>query len=293
MTDAVDDPVDDAVDVGSAAGVTAVVTDGAAALPADLAARRGIGVVPMWLTVDGRPEVEGSRPLEELLAVPGVLTSAPAPGEFAAACTAALAHADAVVVCTVARSMSASHEAARIAAADFGERVVVLDTGSAAGGQALVVLAAAEAAADGASVAGVVERAASVARRVRLIATLPSLDHLVRGGRVPGIAGWAGRRLGINPLFEFRDGVVHRRRPALGPEAATDRMVAAVARSAVPGARLRAIALHACAPDVAEDLHDRLVGLGADDGLVGGFGPVMVVHTGPGLAGIAWWWEPA
>ena len=24
---------------------------------------------------------------------------------------------------------------------------------------------------------------------------------------------------------------------------------------------------------------------------VGEFGPVMVVHTGPGLAGLAWWWE--
>ncbi|MBM3693235.1 MAG: hypothetical protein FJW77_08100 [Actinobacteria bacterium] len=69
--------------------------------------------------------------------------------------------------------------------------------------------------------------------------------------------------------------------------------VAAVTRSAVPDARLRALALHACAPDVAEELHDRLTGLGADGVLVGGFGPVMVVHTGPGPAGIAWWWEPA
>jgi hypothetical protein len=24
---------------------------------------------------------------------------------------------------------------------------------------------------------------------------------------------------------------------------------------------------------------------------VGEFGPVMVVHTGAGLAGLAWWWD--
>jgi len=24
---------------------------------------------------------------------------------------------------------------------------------------------------------------------------------------------------------------------------------------------------------------------------VAGFGPVMVVHTGPGLLGLSWWWE--
>ena len=45
----------------------AIVTDSAAALPDDLAARWGITVVPMWLTIDGRPELEGKRPLAELL----------------------------------------------------------------------------------------------------------------------------------------------------------------------------------------------------------------------------------
>jgi hypothetical protein len=28
-------------------------------------------------------------------------------------------------------------------------------------------------------------------------------------------------------------------------------------------------------------------------GFVGPFGTVMVVHTGPGLIGLAWRWEPA
>ena len=37
----------------------AIVTDSAAALPDDLADRWGIRVVPMWLTVDGRP-VDGN-----------------------------------------------------------------------------------------------------------------------------------------------------------------------------------------------------------------------------------------
>lgn len=271
----------------------AVVTDSAAALPADLVARWEITVVPMWLTVDGRPEPEGARPLDELLTLPGVLTSAPTPGEFAAAIAGGLDRADHVVVCTMAESMSATNEAALVGAADYGDRVRVVDTGSAAGGQALVVLAAARAAADGASVEAVADRARTVAARVRLVATLPSLDHLVRGGRVPGIAGWAGRKLGINPLFEFRAGAVRRLRPALSPEAATDRIVAQVIRSAEPGARLHLVALHARAAPVAETLLERLGGLAPVEAFVGGFGPVMVVHTGPGLAGVAWWWEPA
>ena len=106
--------------------------------------------------------------------------------------------------------------------------------------------------------ADVVEaRAREVIERVRLVATISSLDHLVRSGRVPGIAGWAGRRLNINPLFEFRGGSVRRLRPALSRGAALDRIVQLVRRDA-PAAgegrnRLHVAALHALAREVADD----------------------------------------
>jgi len=270
----------------------AIVTESAAALPAEVAARWGVTVVPMWLTIDGHPELEGTRPLAELLEQPDVLTSAPAPGEYEAAVKEALRSADAVVVLTLAEAMSASNEAARIGTASFGDEVAVVDTGSAAGGQALVVLAAAAAGTrPDATLADVVARARWVAERVRLVATLSSLDHLVRSGRVPGIAGWAGRRLGIHPLFEFRGGDVHRLRPALSSEAAEERIVAHVQRNAPPAGRLHVVALHALAPSSAVQLLDRVTALEPAESFVGEFGPVMVVHTGPGLSGLAWWWD--
>jgi fatty acid-binding protein DegV len=80
----------------------------------------------------------------------------------------------------------------------------------------------------------------------------------VRSGRVPGIAGWAGRRLGINPLFEFRGGKVRRLRPALSQEAALDRIVGFVRRSRIEGARLHVAALHALAVDIARELLERV-----------------------------------
>jgi DegV family protein with EDD domain len=273
----------------------AIVTDSAAALLGALAAQWRVTVVPMWLTIDGRPEVEGTRPLAALVEQPGVLTSAPAPGEYETAVKDALRTADSVVVLTLAEAMSASNEAARVGTASFDDNVAVVDTGSAAGGQALVVLAAAEAASHpGATLADVVKRATWVAERVRLVATLPSLDHLVRSGRVPGIAGWAGKRLGIHPLFEFRGGDVHRLRPALSDEAAAERIVAHVRRHAPVGGRLHVAALHALAPERASDLLARLTAqVAPEESFVGEFGPVMVVHTGPGLVGLAWWWDDA
>jgi len=271
----------------------AIVTDSAAALPADLAAQWKITVVPMWLTVDGRPELEGTRPLAELLEQSGVLTSAPAPGEYETAVKDVLRTADAAVVLTLAEGMSASNEAARVGTASFDDNVAVIDTGSAAGGQALVVLAAAAAAArPGATLADVVARANWVAERVRLVATLPSLDHLVRSGRVPGIAGWAGKRLGIHPLFEFRGGDVHRLRPALSGDAAAERIVAHVQRNAPPGGRLHVAALDAVATTSATVLLGRVTAqVEPAESFVAEFGPVMVVHTGPGLSGLAWWWD--
>jgi DegV family protein with EDD domain len=269
----------------------AIITDSAAALPAELAARSNITVVPMWLTVQGVPEPEGARPLDELVAQSGVTTSAPTPGEFERAIKEC-SSADGVVVLTIASSMSATHQAAIVAAEAVGGPIRVVDTRAAGGAEALVVLAATEVARQGASLDEVEARARAVIARVRLVASVGTLDHLVRSGRVPGVAGWAGRRLGINPLFEFRAGKVRRLRPALSRDAALDRIVALVHRSRADGGRLHVAALHALAPAAAADLLERVSALEhPTTAFIGEFGPVMVVHTGPDLAGLAWWWE--
>jgi DegV family protein with EDD domain len=272
-----------------------IVTDSAAALPRPLVDTLHIEVVPMRLTIDDMSIREGERGLGELLGDARVTTSAPAPGEFAEAIRRALDDPDQqVLVLTIASSMSAAHQAATVAAREFPEaRVRVVDTMTAAGAQALVVLAAARAADAGCSLDEVTNVAQDVAGRVRLVATVPDLAHLVRSGRVPGIAGWAGRTLGISPLFEFVDGKVRRLRPALGLDAALDRIVARFHRSRGADEEFaHVVALHALAPEMAAALLDRVSAYAAlDDAIVSEFGSVMVVHAGPGLVGLAWWWE--
>ena len=270
----------------------AIVTDSAAALPVDLIEEANITVVPMWLTVRGVPEPEGRRSLQALATEHDITTSAPTPGEFERAIKEAASGADGVLVLTIASSMSATFQAATLAALAVGGPVRVVDTATAGGAEALVVLAAAEAARRGASLDDVEARARAVIKQVRLVAALSTLDHLVRSGSVPGLAGWAGRRLGINPLFEFRGGTVHRLRPALSRDAALDRIVALVHRSRPARSRLHVAALHALAVGTATDLLARVSEVEHPaTAFVGEFGPVMVVHTGPDLAGLAWWWE--
>ena len=268
-----------------------ILTDTAAALPAPLAEQHHVGVVPMWLIVDGDARHEGEFALAELVGRADVKTSGPTPGEFE---TAARDHlgADGEVICTVASTMSATYDSAVLGTRVLGDHVRVVDTGTAAGAEALVVLAAADAAARGAPLEEVVAVARRACSEVRLMATLPDLEHLVHSGRVPGIAGRAGRLLGIATIFEFRSGRARPLRPALGVPAALDRIVAAVRRDRRPGAVLHVAALHADAEAAAADLLDLASAtLQPVTAFVASFGSVMIVHTGPGLIGLAWRWE--
>ncbi len=201
----------------------AIITDSAASLPAELAAKWDVTVVPMWLVIEGELVRESDVHLDRLLAASDVTTSGPNPAEFNEAIEQQGPDAD-VVVLTIASTMSSTHQAATLAARAAGDRVRVIDTSTAAGAEGLIVLAAAEAAQQGANLDVVEATARRVARRVQLVATVPTLDHLVRSGRVPGIAGWAGRALDISPLFEFGSGKVKKLRPAHGHDAALERI---------------------------------------------------------------------
>jgi DegV family protein with EDD domain len=270
-----------------------VVTDSAASLPPELAGDAGITVVPMWLTLGEVSARDGEVDVAELARFPPelVTTSAPTPGDFATAIEAA-ERGDGVLVVTLAAAMSATYDAARLAASLAGGRARVLDSGTAAGAEGLVALAAAEAAAGGAPLEQVDAAARRAAEEVRLVATLPSLEHLARGGRVPSVAAWAGRALGVQPVFEFRSGAAHPHRPAIGRAHALERILAAVLADRGDATRLRAAALHASDPDAAAAVLaevERRAEIASS--FVGSFSPVMVTHTGPSLVGLAWRWE--
>jgi DegV family protein with EDD domain len=260
--------------------VIAVVTDSGASIPRELAASSGIAVVDQHVqTLDGT-----------------VSTAAPSPGEFLRVIERS--GCDEAVVLTVSAKVSGTWNAARLAATESPIPCDVIDTETAAGAQALVVLAAAGAAASGADRAAVRAAALDAIARVRLVAVIEGLDHLVRSGRVPGLAGWAGRILNLKPLFEFRHGVARPLRPAVSRDAALARIVSHWRRNHHQvGAddRLHIAALHADAEADAEGLLKRVrdeLETPAATELVLEFSEVMIAHTGPGLVGLAWWWQP-
>jgi DegV family protein with EDD domain len=264
-----------------------------------MAAAADVTIVPMWLTIGETSMHDGDLSLEEVLARidEGITTSAPTPGEFEVALEEAGTDEGALIL-TIAGTMSSTAQSAHLAAQSMDvDRVHVLDTGTAAGAEGLVVLAAAEAAAHGLSLPEVEDVARRVATRVHLVATIADLDRLAKSGRVPEAAAWAGRWLGLQPMFEFRDGGAHALRPARSRSKALERIFdswsrSAPARSAAESQGAHVAALHALSPDTAEDLLDRVHEATTPvTSFVGSFSPVMVAHTGPGLVGLAWWWD--
>src|SRR3954471_19368973 len=141
-----------------------VVTDSTAYLPAELIQRHGIHVVSRYVVFGGDRTVHETDItdypafFEELRAAESLpTTSQPSVGDFVSVYEPLLAAGDDVISIHISGGLSGTPEAARQAAEALerdgkrGERVRVVDSTTAAGGLGLLVLCAANASAEGAT----------------------------------------------------------------------------------------------------------------------------------------------
>lgn len=270
-----------------------IVTDSTAALPEEVRAAWGIAVVPLMITVDGRTVADGELDTTEILAAKTHSSSGPSPGAFVQA-IADQDQGDGVVVVTVTSTLSITHQSAVLAAKSASGPVAIVDSRTAAGGQGLVTVAAARAAQAGATLEEVVARAEDIASRVKLVGALANLDQLIRSGRVPGLAGRAGNLIGLRPMFDIHDTVIRRLRPALSDEAAHQRLLSLWRRTRPSDgdAQLHLVSLHAEVPDRAAELLEAVTAeVQPADAFISQFGQAMIINSGTGVRGLAWYWD--
>ncbi|MEX2421122.1 MAG: DegV family protein, partial [Actinomycetota bacterium] len=281
----------------SASPATAIVCDTTAYLPDDLVEERGIHRISLYVTLEGetRPELEirdypkffkRLRESEE-----GASTSQPSVGDFLAVYEPLLAKGQEIVSIHLSAGISGTCESARqarerlIEEGKGGERVHVVDSRSACGGQGLLTLAAASAAEAGAGAAEVLERVQRTRDGLKMWFAIDTLEYLRKGGRIGAAQAWIGSALKIKPILTLEEEItpierVRTRRRAL------ERMVAFARERHEAGADAWVVQ-YIVDEDAASQLADHCREIfGTEPVFISEIGPVIGAHVGPGLLGV-------
>ena len=268
-----------------------IITDSACDLTDDEVASYGIEIVPLSIRFGDEELIDreqlGITEFYDRMATSEHLpqTAAPSPGQFDQAFRRALdGGADQVVCINLSSKVSATMEAAQAGARGCDGDIRVLDSGSVTCGLGTIVLAAAQAAAAGASADDITSLVADLSARTRVYAVLDTLENLKKGGRIGNAQALLGSVLSIKPLIDISTGVVEEagrqrtRRKSLGW--LRDKV-------AEHGSALSNLSvMHAQADDI-NVLLEMLAPLVDPAGTrVGVIGPVVASHGGPGVIGM-------
>ena len=276
----------------------ALVTDSTASLPAEVAARCGVTVVPLQVVIGAASYGEGVEGgvtpemlAEALRTWTPVSTSRPNPEEMLAVYERLAAEgAEAIVSVHLSAELSGTFESAMLAAKQAPVPVHTVDSRQVGMGIGFAVLAAADALAAGASA----EEAAETARRRAAATTslfyVDTLEHLRRGGRMNSAAALVGSALAVKPILAVAEGKVGPRERVRTAGKALARLADLAVEAAGDGYVDVAVA-HLASPEraglLAEQLGERLTEqLEGREVLLGEIGAVLGAHVGPGMVAV-------
>src|SRR5579875_597233 len=215
-------------------------------------------------------------------------TSQPSIGDFLAVYEPLLMSGHEIVSIHLSGGLSGtvrSAEQAREQLHHSGERVHILDSGTACGAEGLMLLAAAAAVRSGARAQEVIDRAEAARAELQFLFSLDTLEYLRKGGRIGGAQAWIGSALKIKPILtlESEIGAVERVRTS---RRAFERLIALAEKMKSDGCD-GWVVQHTHIPDQAQALVARARDIfGTDPVFVSEIGPVIGTHIGPGLLGV-------
>lgn len=275
----------------------AVITDTDASLPVELAHRYGIYQTPINIHF-GQDTLRSGLDIDDVNLFARVdrenrlpTTSAPSPGQFLEAFNAAFAGgADAVLCLCVSSAISATFSSAQNAREMLPDRQIeVVDTRSVSMAQGFMALAAAEAAANGASLAEATAAALDVGQRSFLYGALATLKYLAMSGRVGHVAAGLANVLNIKPVLTLRDGKLDLLERVRTRSKALERIVELTGQSLNGQPIERLAVLHVAAHDAALAFEAQLrAALPCPAEIIHTeMSPGLSVHTGAGMLGVA------
>jgi len=276
----------------------AIVTDSTCDLPPSLFEELNIGMVPV------RVYFGSENYLDKVTLTPAEFyarfavtdvepkTSQPPPADFTQVYHSVAAHAAKIVSIHLSKAVSGTYQAAIVGSRPIENTVFEhVNSRNASVGLGLVVRAAAEAVAAGKPFEEVVRVARDAADRVSVYIAVPTLEHLVRGGRVPRGKGILAKILGLLPVLTLtKKGTAEPAGKARGFEAALKKMMALLFQAAEAGkpAGARFGVAHCDAPELAERLARQIRDRSPEsDVMIVECGPALGAHGGPGAVAVA------
>ncbi len=276
---------------------TAVVCDTTAYLPDALVADRGIERISLYVAVDDDQERESEISdfagfYERLRASEGgATTSQPSIGDFVSVYEPLLESGRDVLSIHISAGISGTFEAANqarerlIEEGKGGERILVFDSRSAAGGMGLTVLAAAAAARAGESAEGALARAEQARQELKMWFAIDTLEYLRRGGRIGGARAWIGSALKIKPILTLEEEITPVER--VRTRARSIERLRDYARQRHESGLDAWVVQHIQDFDTAGTLVDDCREIfGCEPTFVSEIGAVLGAHVGPGLLGV-------
>ena len=199
-------------------------------------------------------------------------------------------HHGSIVSIHLSGALSGTLQAATAVARTIADtKILTVDSRGASVAEGLVVRAAAEAIRRGATAPEAARVAREAAARVRLFVAVPTIEHLVRGGRVSAGKGMIARLFGVLPVLTIGpDGRAHPAGKAFGYAAAIRKMMKLLFAAAGTGSGQRFGVVHADALESAEQLaRDIRARYPSSDVLILECSPVLGAPGGPGALGVA------
>jgi DegV family protein with EDD domain len=276
---------------------TAVVADTTSYLPRELLAEHDIREVSLYVGLEGDQEREADitdlHAFYERLRISDqtVTTSQPSVGDFISVYEPLLAEGKEIISIHLSSGISGTCESAMQArerlTADGkgGERIVVYDSRTGAGGMGLMALTAANAAENGASAAEAEARVNAARDELKIFFAVDTLDYLRRGGRIGAARAWIGTTLKIKPILTLEEEITPIERVRTRSRA-FERMVDYGRQRHEAGADAWVVQ-HVQDPENAQRLVEACQPFfGSEPVFTSEVGPVIGAHVGPGLLGI-------
>ncbi|MCX6064622.1 MAG: DegV family protein [Chloroflexi bacterium] len=275
----------------------AILTDSTAYLPQNFVDQHEISSVPLVViweqetfedNVTITPTEFYSR-LKTAKIMPS--TSQPSVGKMQSVMTSLLTQGYDVMGIFISSKLSGTVQSA-MQARDLlpkGSQVEIFDSESTTIAMGFQVLAAARAAADGASLSECRAVAEKARQQSGVYFMVDTLEFLYRGGRIGGAQRFLGTALNLKPILFMQQGKIEALERVRTKGKALDRLIELVAEKCDGGTPVRLASAHANSPVEAQALLDKAGELLSPiESITCELSPVVGTHVGPGTLALAY-----